>query len=172
MINLNKFKRGYFILWGNEGGVVGDNIEKEQLKRGYSARDSKFVHIDVSGGRELSVRVNPPKTKVVDIRKEYPGRSYLVVAYKNYNDYARRDVAFWASSNCNLKYDFLGVLKFKIPFLWHKSKLFFCSENALWALQKEYPEALNALNPHNCMPADFLNENFFEVVHGGRVPKN
>lgn len=174
MLDLNKFKMGYFILWMNEGGFVGNMIEKAQLDKGFSEEHSRLVHVDVSGGGPFSVRVNPPRTKAVDIRKTYPGRRFIVVRYKSelYEKKSRYKVAFWAASNCNLKYDFWGIIKFKIPFIRHRLETFFCSENCLWSLQKELPGAFGGMEPHKCMPAHFMNPEFFEVVHGGRIKEN
>lgn len=171
MIDLDKLKMGHFILWMNEGTFVGNTIRDAQLKKGFSKHDSEFVHIDVSGGGPFSVRVNPPKTKVVDIRKTYPGRRFMVVRYNEatYEAKLRYKVAFWASSNCNLGYDFWGIVRFKIPFLWHKKYQYFCSENSLWALQKACPFAIPELKPEDCMPADFMNPRDFTPVYGGRV---
>ena len=172
MINLDKFRMGYFILWKNQGGFVGNGIEIHQKGCGFSAEESKWVHIDVSGGGQWAVRVNPPATKVVDIIKTYPERHFKVVRFKDdeYEARLRYKVAFWAASNCNKKYDFMGILKMKIPFLWHRKDLFFCSENSLWSLQKEVPNATGK-KPYNCMPADFLNPNYFEVVYEGIIPE-
>ena len=171
-MNLDKFKMGYFIVWKNEGGFIGNTIEKHQRSKGFSDEDSKWVHVDISGGGQWVVRANPPKIKVVDIRDAYPGRHFKVVRYRDaeYEKRLRYKVAFWGSSNCNRKYDFMGILKMKLPFIWHNKGEFFCSENALWSLKKEFP-SIN-MEPHQCMPADFLNLNCYEVVYEGCVPEN
>ena len=171
-INLDKFKMGYFILWKNQGGVVGDLIEKHQKKIGFSSKASKYTHIDVSGGGPFVVCVAPPKIEVVSFLERYPeGVEFLVVKLKDRKYRGRKSakVAFWASSNCNRKYDWFGVVKFKISWIFHKLQQFFCSENALWALQKEFPTAMDGLEPHKCMPAHFFDSEDFREVYSGKL---
>ena len=172
-INFNRFRMGHFILWQTQSGFVSDNITKHQLKMGFSEEASKYTHIDVSGGGPFVVCVAPPKTEIVDIRERYPeGMKFAVVRYKNdaYKKKKRYKVAFWASSNCNRKYDWFGVLKFKLKnFIYHKKNMFFCSENALWALQKGFPNVFGGMKPHECMPADFLNKKYFEIIYEGET---
>ncbi len=168
MIDLNRTKMGYFILYQNNGGWTGNGIEDKQIDSGFSRDKAKYVHVDVSCGGQYAVRVNPPRTQLIDVTKTYPkGRKFCVVRYKNdlYQKKRRYKVAVWAASHCNLRYDFFGVIKFRLPWLFHRKSLYFCSENTLWALQKEHPEALKGLKPHECMPAHFLDKKHFEVVY-------
>ena len=79
----------------------------------------------------------------------------------------RYKIAFWAASNCNLGYDWFGILKFKLKFMFHQKRMFFCSENALWSLQKEFPGALG-MKPEKCMPSRFLRDEF-ELVWEGEI---
>jgi len=168
VFNLDIFKMGYFILYRNEGGFFGNAIEKTQ-KQKFDAEYAKYTHIEVSGGGPWSVAVIPPKTKIVDITKKHKGRYVKVVAFKA-EDYKikRYKVAFWASSNCNLAYDWFGVARFKFNLLFHFLKKFFCSENTAWALYKEYPNALG-IKPEDCMPAHFCNPNYFETIWEGKI---
>jgi len=166
---LDKFKMGYFILWKNTGSLIGNQIERTQKKMGYLTNASQYVHIDVSGGGPYAVRVNPPRSKVVNILEYYEGREFAVIRFKGDEfNYKRYKVAFWAATHCNLMYDYWGVARFKIPFILNRKRLYFCSENALWSLQKEFPHA-TSLNPKECMPAEFFNQQFFEVVSYGRI---
>ena len=173
MINLDKFKTGDFILWANEGGFVGNTIEKHQLKAGYSEEDARFVHIDVSCGGPFSVRSNPPAIKMVDIREVYKGREFVVMRYleseANPRKWAR--VAMWALSKSNLPYPLWDILRMKLKFLPNNPFLFFCSELACWSLQKEFLYALNQIHPANCLPAEFRNVNFMTEVYRGRIDK-
>lgn len=165
---------GFFILWKNSGGFVGNQIEKHQLKMGFNKIDSKYTHIDVSGGGPFVVCVSPPKTVVLNIEERYAGGSeFIVVRYKDATYQARKryKVAFWAASNCNTRYDWFGVFKFILKkWIFHKKDWFFCSENALWALKKEHPEALGSLLPYECMPAHFLDKAVFEIVYQDKLP--
>lgn len=162
-------RMGYFILYKSPGkDLFGRQIISAQKKYGHSEEDSQYTHVEVSGGGQWAVKVTPPKIEVTDILKTYKGRHIKIVKFKGYDGNLKRyKVAFWAASNCNLNYDWLGVIKFKIPWTFHKEKEFFCSENAAWALGKE--ESLNK-DPHKWMPADFLNPELFEVVWEGDLP--
>lgn len=161
-------KMGYFILVRNKGGFFGNGIQEEQLKRGYPLFQAQYEHVGVSGGGQWLVDVAPPKAKVTDLIKGYKGRYICIVRYKDsvYEQSKRYKVAFWAASNCNLDYDYFGVLRFKFKFLFGLRTSWFCSENSLWALKKEFPLALNK-RPEDCMPADFLNSQYFEIVWEG-----
>jgi len=167
--NLDIPKMGYFLLTKHDSGLIGKLITKEQLKHGFSEEDSKYTHVEVLGGGAYSVRVAPPLTKVIDITKKYKGRYIKIVKYnnENYEKKGRYKVAFWAASNCNKKYDWFGIFRFKMSWLFdHKERDFFCSENSLWALQKENPEAMEGLEPYKCMPAHFCS---FETVWEGTI---
>lgn len=167
--DINKLRTGHFILYKNGGGLVGDAIEKHQLQSGMPKDRAKYIHIDVLGPRQYAIRVNPPRAKVVDVCKHYRGSYACIVKYKAQDyDSRRQYVAWWAVSNNHLKYDWMGVLKFKIGWIWHKKNLFFCSENAAWALKKEYPNAFKGLKSHQIMPGDFLGPQF-EVVWDGII---
>ena len=168
-INLDALRMGYFILYRNDGGLFGNLIEKQQKKKGSTPEDAKYTHIEVSGGGQWSVNVSPPKAKVVDITKVHKGRHIKVVRFKNdtYDKKGRYKVAFWAASNCNLGYDWFGILRFKLKFMFHQKRMFFCSENALWALQKEFIGALG-MKPEKCMPSRFLRDEF-ELVWEGEI---
>lgn len=167
-LNLDEFKMGDFILWENTGGL-GNLIRDHQLKMGYTPEQARYVHIDVAGGGQWAVRVSPPFTKVVDIRNTYKNRNFILMrlnaAEENPRDWAQ--IAFWAASNCNRPYSFWDLLRFKLPFLPNNPLMFFCSENACWATQKEFPGTFNYLHPSNCPPAEFFNPNFlYEVCRG------
>ena len=172
MIPLDKFKMGYIILFKTDKDFFSNLIEKEQLKQGFSKEDACFTHVEICGGGQYSVSVIAPKTKVVDIRKRHKGRTIRLIRYKNktYEEKGRYKVAFWAASMCNLKYDFLGVLAFRVRWLIKQSvRLFFCSELGLFALQKEFKKALNRMLPEKCYPANFSSSTEFETVWEGII---
>ena len=164
---LNDFKMGYFILVKGRGWLAR-RITAHQLSLGYSRYQAQFTHVGVSGGGQYIVEVSYPKVRVVDIRERFKGQEILLVKYigKDY-DIKRYKVAFWAASHCNMRYDWLGILKFKLKIIWHWRDRDFCSENAAWALRKEYADALNMI-PHECMPARFTGVDF-EKIWEGRV---
>lgn len=167
---LNILKMGYFILYKSDGKFFSRQIEKHQLAEGHIPQRACYTHIEVSGGGSYSVAVYPPKTKIIDIEEKCKGRYICVVKYKGkqYEERKRYKVAFWAATLCNLYYDWFGVLKFKIGWLFHFRNRYFCSENAAYALQQEYPEALGK-DPYGVLPADFLLPKQFEVVWEGLI---
>ena len=160
---------GCFMLYKNMGGFFGDMIEKHQIRMGIAPERARYVHIDVLGPRQWAIRVNPPRSEVVDVFKRYRGVSACMVRYKAPDyDIGRRYVAWWAVSHNNLRYDYLGVLKFKLGWLFHRKNLYFCSENAAWALRQEYPTAFKGLQTHTIMPGHFLGPQF-EVIWRGII---
>lgn len=169
--NLDIPRMGYFILFKSSGKFISRQIKAEQLRAGFTEEQSDFIHIAVSGGGPYIVEVSWPRIHIGDIRTKFRGSYIKIVRYSNeeYEDQKRYRVAFWAASTSNLGYDIWGVLYFKVKWLFrHSKRLFFCSENALWALSKEYPRAIN-LPPEKCMPAHFLRAPGFSVVWEGII---
>lgn len=171
MLDLDKFRMGYFLVWKHKNDWVGKQVEKEQLKAGFDPSIACYTHVDVCGGGPYAVRTNPPKTKIIDIREQYKGREFILVRYRNaeYETKKRYKVAFWSASHCNLTYDYFGVVRFKIKWLFHMLNWWFCSENGLFSLQKEFPQALDGMKPEDCMPAHFLVKSDFEIVMTGKI---
>lgn len=166
--NLDIPRMGNFILFRHEKGWLGDLIYKTQKGHGFSDADSMYTHIGVSGGGQYMVDVKPPKTIVTDILIEHKGRYVKIIEFIDPGYVIKRyKIAFWAATLSNLAYDWWGVLKFRIGFLWHQKNQFFCSENACWALRKEFSWALREVEAHKCMPAHFLNKEFFRVTWEG-----
>jgi hypothetical protein len=168
-------KMGYFLLLRHDKGLFGDIIKAAQIKKGFNAEQASFTHVEVSGGGQWSVCVAHPYTSVIDITKRYKGRYVKIMSYIDYSNnpsdvqyHKRYKVAFWAASNCNLRYDFKGVIGFVFRTVKNAKNLFFCSENSLWALQKEFPDALD-IEPEDCMPAHFCNKAKFSTVWEGII---
>ena len=162
-------RTGHFVVYKNKGGFFTDLIEKYQIEQGIDPEHAKFVHVDVLGPRQWAIRVNPPRAKIVEIDKYYKGREAIVVKYKDLLfDSRRQYVAWWAVSHNNLDYDYLGILKFKLRWLFHRKDLFFCSENSATALRKEFPEAFKGMEPFTVLPAHFLGHEF-EIVWRGII---
>ena len=161
---------GMFILYRSTGGFFYNQIVKEQLKRGFPEDHAQYIHIECSGGGPYSVAVIPPKIKVINILEKHKGRYIKIVRFKG-EEYNRKryKVAFWSATACNKRYDWFGVLRFKFKLFFQMPWRDFCSENCLYALQKEYPYALKKA-PADCLPADFLNEEYFEKVWEGYIP--
>ena len=168
--NLNIPKMGDIIAYENTSGMVGKAIEKVQRKKGFTDDEARYTHVDISLGGQHAMYVGPPFSRLIDIRKKHPRRFCKILRYRGY-DKPRKSakVAAWAASHCNLVYDFSGVVSFLFKFVKDAKHLYFCSENALWALQKEYPKALG-LRPDKCMPAHFVSGKEFIVIWEGRLP--
>lgn len=161
-------KMGHFILYKGKGKFLHRQIEKQQLKEGFLPEHTEYVHIEVLGGGQYSVDPSLPKVKVIDLTKKHKNKEACIVKYIAPDYHTQRyKVAFWAASNVNLKYDLWGVIRLKFWFIPSGKMKFFCSENSLFALQKEYPLALSK-QPYDCYPADFLSDSF-EVVWKGII---
>lgn len=168
-MDLDKFRMGYFLLWIGGKDWVSRKIKAHQKQMGLSKQACRYTHIDICGGGQWAVRAVPPRIKMVDIREAYKGREYALCRYihNEYETRLRYKVAFWAATNVNMPYDILGLLRFKLPFLFHSKKFFFCSENALWSLRKEVTEAFGSLENHNCVPGHFFDSSEIEVIERG-----
>lgn len=175
--NLSPFKMGYFIQYAKiKGDKFGKQIEQEQLKRGYDAEDAQMVHCEVSGGGKYSTNIRPPKTTLVEFPKVHKGRFCRVTKFKMYDhdpsDRVRLKVAYFSATLCNLSYDWMGVLKFKMPWVFHSKRRYFCAEGCAWALSMAYLKVpdVHVGAPHLWMPADFSSDRF-ETVWEGEIPK-
>jgi hypothetical protein len=152
--SVNLLRTGYFMLYKHQVGIFGDLIVKHQKEMGFPDELATFTHVDVLGPREWAIRIMPPKAKVVNIRTTYKGVQAVMLEYDAQDFESKRDkVAWWAVSNNNKFYDLWGVAKFKLPFLFHKKDLPFCSENAVEALRMEYPDDLRLEEPYKIPPA-------------------
>ena len=170
-MNLEILKRGYFILYSNEGGLFGDAIERRQLKAGFSAESANYTHVEVSGGGAYSVNISPPISKLIKITERHKGRYIIVVRYKNleYEQGKRHAVAYFSATLCNRGYDLKGVLSFIFKWIKQSNRLWFCSEGASWSLQMKFPEAGSYRVPSKWMPAHFYPNGEFEKVWEGRI---
>ena len=168
--DLNIPRMGYFILYKHNGDMFGKAIEKRQILAGIAPENACFTHIEVSGGGEFSVNISPPVSKLIKITEHHKGRYIKIIRYKN-DDYevkGRYKVAYFSATLCNKGYDIPGIFAFLFKWIKQNNRLFFCSEGATWALQKEYPNAFGHLEPDKIMPAHFLNLDF-EVIFEGAI---
>lgn len=171
---LDKFRIGYIILYKNNGGLFGNLIEKRQLAAGFTPDQACWTHAEISGGEKESVYTRMPLSARVDITKAHKGQTVRLLRYDNkaYEEGKRYKVGWFNGTLNNLPYDGRGVLAF-LKFLkrWIKqsTKLYFCSEGVLWALQKVFPAAMFGLKPEECMPAHFAASDEFKVVWEGVI---
>lgn len=167
--DLDLLKIGHFILFDGTG-FYADGIVAKQLSAGFTPDQARFNHIEVSCGGPNSLTVMPfQPIHIIDLQEKHKGKFIRVVKYKDKDYYCKRyKVALWAVSKSNLKYDLIGIGSFLLKWLKQSVNRFFCSELACYALQIEYPEALQSLAPDKCMPAHFTTEEF-EVCWEGYV---
>jgi hypothetical protein len=157
-LNPNIPKMGYIWLYANTGDLFGNLIERTQRKNGYGDW-SKWVHAEISLGGWNSVNTMPPKTQPIDIRIDHPHREALLfrLDYPDYETRKRYKIATWAVENLVGKhYDWWGIARFKIPWLFHEKDAYFCSEGCVNDIQREHPNYLGAAKPENISPAGMI----------------
>ncbi len=115
--NLDLFRPGDIIAVRSEGGLFGNNIEKKQARvRGkngllvFTPEQASYTHVEVIIIRDTkepdkfwSIRVAPPKSKLVDFPDYYKGKYVRIVRYKNYEDFNKlAKVATWAATHVSV----------------------------------------------------------------------
>jgi hypothetical protein len=175
--NLDIPKMGDFILYRHDRGLIGNLIKARQIKAGFTEEASQYTHIEVSFGGEWAVNVKPPMTTVTDITGHHPGQFIRIVRLRKPESmtdavYGRKmaKLAAWAASNCNTLYDIPGLLAFITSGIKQLVGCYFCSENAMWSQQKEFPDVVT-IKPEDSYPATFINESIWELIWQGYLPK-
>lgn len=185
--NLDLFRSGDGLLTQNKGGFFGNRIEKAQYRMKkeddsllFTAEQASFTHIEVLIIRDTknfnkfwSIKVAPPKAKLVNFPEFYKGRYVKIVRYKNYESFDKlKDVAVWAATHVNVPYDWPGIVKFL--FVWIKQHIsrWFCSENFVWSHQQVYLDSFKGLLPHKAMPAHGLLPEYTDIIWEGYLTEN
>ena len=103
-LNPDKLKIGYIILITTRKFA----IEKLQRKAGYGY-SSKWTHVAGSIGGYDAVEANVPKSRVINLQKEYVDKEYeiKVLKRKGQEEHKRYKVALWWATMNNLPYDVL-----------------------------------------------------------------
>ena len=101
-LNPNSLKIGYIILVATHKPA----IEKLQRKVGYS-NSSKWTHIAGSLGGLTAIEANIPRSRLINLKKEYvdKGCEIKVMRRKNQEAGKRYKVALWWATMNNLPYD-------------------------------------------------------------------
>ena len=170
--SLDNFRMGYVLAYRTDDSFFNQQIVKKQLKAGFSLKEAEVTHVEISGGGADSINISPPISKRIKITKKHAGRYVYVLRYKN-NDYQKRGrykIAYFSATLNNTGYDIAGILSFLYKWMKHANRLWFCSEGALWALQKVYPKVLDYMKPAECYPADYFSDEF-EIVWEGKILK-
>jgi len=163
-------RMGYFLVYKSEGSFFSNQIVKKQLRSGFTPKQARVSHVEVSGGGQNSINTSPPRSKLIDITKAHKGRYVYIMKYRDeaYDIHGRYKVAYFSATLNNVGYDILGALRFVFKWIKQNNRLFFCSEGALWSLQRQYANALN-IEPKDTMPAHFMNEKYFKCVWSGII---
>jgi hypothetical protein len=171
LLNPDKLKIGYVILIGTHKPA----IEKLQRKAGYG-NSSKWTHVAGSLGGYDAVEANIPRSRVINLQKEYVAKGYeiKVMNRKNQESGKRYKIALWWATMNNLPYDVLQFFWFPLSLicgrigivlhsLFSSRKRFLCSELIATGFYKE-GDYLFGKSVENTLPADFDNSELFEEV--------
>ncbi len=171
------FKMGYFICYKGDNRWLSRMIFKEQTEEGHPFENALYNHVEVSGGGFDSLNVNWPRARVVNISKAHKGQYVRLMKFKA-PDYGKKryKIAYWSMSHVGTKYSLRSIMWWKIKdwpvfrkFL-RKDRLLksgmFCSFSCALALGRQYKLTKKA---EMYMPADFLNQRYFELVWEGEI---
>lgn len=171
ILNPDALKIGYVIL----AATPKSAIQAFQRKAGYGD-SAKWTHVAGSIGGYDTVEAAVPKSRVVNLQKEYIDKDVeiKVLKRKDQNEYKRYKVALWWATMNNLPYDVLQFFWFplsiacsKISSILHRlfscNKRFICSELIAAGFYKE-GDYLFGKPQRDVLPADFDNPELFEEV--------
>lgn len=167
----DKLKIGYVILAATAKPV----IQAVQSKAGYGF-SSKWTHVAGSLGGYDAVEAAIPRSRVVNLQKEYVSRGIEIKVMRRIGqvEHKRYKIALWWATMNNLPYDTLqffwfplSILCGKIGLILHRlfssNKRFICSELIAAGFYKEGDYLFNKPQ-ENVFPADFDNLILFEEV--------
>jgi len=167
----NSLKIGYVILVNTHKFA----IEKVQRKAGYED-SSKWTHIAGSLGGYTAIEANIPRSRLINLQKEYVDKGYeiKVMRRKGQEQQRRYKIALWWATMNNLPYDVLQFFWFPLSIicgkigivlhnLFSSRKRFLCSELIATGFYKE-GDYLFGKPVENTLPADFDNPELFEEV--------
>jgi|GEM_PF-953529 len=170
-LNPNSLKIGYVILINTRKFA----ITKLQHKAGYG-ESSKWTHVAGSLGGLTAIEANIPRSRLINLQKEYVDRGYEIKVMRRKNQEAgkRYKVALWWATMNNLPYDvlqffwfplsiFCGKIGIVLHNLFSSHKRFLCSELIVTGFYKE-GDYLFGKPAENVLPADFDNSGLFEEV--------
>ncbi|MBU0580558.1 MAG: hypothetical protein KJ818_06565 [Candidatus Omnitrophica bacterium] len=170
-LNPDKLKIGYVILVATRKPA----IKTLQQKAGFG-KSSKWTHVAGSIGGFDAVEANVPRSRVINLQKEYVDRGFevKVMRRKGQGEHKRYKVALWWATMNNLPYDvlqffwfplsiFCGKIGIVLHNLFSSRKRFLCSELIATGFYKE-GDFLFGKSVENILPADFDNSELFEEV--------
>lgn len=170
-IDPDKMKIGYIIL----AAAPKPAIERFQRKAGYG-NNAKWTHVAGSIGGYDTVEAAMPRSRVVNLQKEYVDRGIQIKVMRRIGqkEHKRYKVALWWATMNNLPYDTLQFFWFPLSIicgkigvvlhsLFSSHKRFICSELIATGFYKE-GDYLFGKPVENVLPADFDNAELFEEV--------
>lgn len=176
-IDPDKMKIGYVVLISTRKFA----IKKLQQKAGFN-ESSRWTHVAGSLGGYDAIEAAVPRSRVINLQKEYVDRGYdiKVIERKNQGQHKRYKVALWWATMNNLPYDTLQFFWFplsvacaKMGALLHSvfssRKRFLCSELIATGFYKE-GDFLFGKPVENILPADFDNPKLFDAVEDIWLP--
>ena len=175
MFDLDIPKIGYVIAVKYEPEIKRDwlmnLIYKRQKKMGMPDDAAKYIHVEISSGGKDSMRITPPRAKLVDITKHYKGRYIKILKYMgdNFDEKYRYKVACLYNLLCNKGYDYRGIVRFILPWVRQATARPFCSEGCSSAFKKVYQDFMGTFKPSEIMPAHFITYPDFEIHWEGRI---
>ncbi|MCX5702589.1 MAG: hypothetical protein NTW64_06435 [Candidatus Omnitrophica bacterium] len=171
ILNPSFLKIGYVILVSTRKPA----IVQLQRKAGYG-ESSKWTHVAGSLGGYDTVEANVPRSRVINLQKEYvdKGCEIKVMRRKGQEAHKRYKVALWWATMNNLPYDALQFFWFslsivcgKIGIVFHNlfssHMRFLCSELIATGFYKEGDYCFGK-PVENVLPADFDNSVLFEEI--------
>jgi hypothetical protein len=167
----NSLKIGYVILVATRKPA----IETLQRKVG-NGDSSKWTHVAGSLGGLDIVEANIPRSRVINLQKEYVDKGYeiKVMRRRGQLEQKRYKVALWWATMNNLPYDTLQFFWFPLSMistkitmalhnLFSSHRRFICSELIAIGFYKE-GDYLFGKPAENVLPADFDNPELFEEI--------
>jgi hypothetical protein len=170
-LNPNSLKIGYVILVSTHKPAIA----QFQRKAGYGD-SSKWTHVAGSLGGLTAIEANIPRSRLINLQKEYVDKGYEMKVLKRKGQEAgkRYKVALWWATMNNLPYDVLQFFWFPLSIacgkigivlhnLFSSRKRFLCSELIATGFYKE-GDYLFGKPVENVLPAAFDNPELFEEV--------
>ena len=170
-LNPNSLKIGYVILVATRKPA----IQALQSKAGYG-ESSKWTHVAGSLGGLDAIEANIPRSRVINLQKEYVDKEYEIKVLRRKGQEAgkRYKVALWWATMNNLPYDVLQFFWFPLSIicgkmgivlhnLFSSHRRFLCSELIATGFYRE-GDYLFGRPVENVLPADFDNPELFEEV--------
>ncbi len=171
IIDPDKLKIGYVVLVATRKFA----IEKLQRNAGFG-ESSGWTHVAGSLGGFDAVEAAIPRSRVINLQKQYMDRGFKIKVMKrrNQEEKKRYKVALWWATMNNLPYDTLQFFWFPLSLIcgrigvvlhniFSSRKRFVCSELITAGFYKEGDFLFNKPQ-ENILPADFDNPEIFEEV--------